>query len=43
VRDSAAANSMQISDIRFETIPEPTTALLGALGALGLVTRRRRA
>ena len=43
VRDAAAANSMQISDIRFETIPEPTTALLGALGALGLVTRRRRA
>ena len=43
VRDAAVANSMQISDIRFETIPEPTTALLGALGALGLVTRRRRA
>ena len=45
VKNAAAANSMQISEVQFNAtvVPEPSVALLGALGALGLVGRRRRA
>ncbi len=44
VRDEASANSMQISEITFDgtAVPEPGSVLLGALGAAGLLARRRR-
>ena len=44
VRDAAAANSMQIQDVQFYTIPEPSTwALLALAGmATAVVARRRR-
>ncbi len=40
---SAAAGSFSINDFTFngEVIPEPSSALLGALGVLGLLRRRR--
>jgi len=44
VRDSGAANSMQVSEIRLDgTVPEPTTFALLGLAAVGLAARRRRA
>ena len=45
VKNAGSANSMQISELQFDAtvVPEPSVALLGALGALGLVGRRRRA
>ncbi len=44
IRDSGAANSMQISEaiLTGEAVPEPSSFVLLGLGALGLVTRRRR-
>lgn len=43
VRDSVAANSMQLSEIQFDgvVIPEPGSTVLAAL-SLGLLLRRRR-
>ena len=41
VKDADAANSMQIAEIQFHGIPEPTTICLLGLGALGLLRRRR--
>ena len=42
VRDAATANSMQISEIGFDTtIPEPSALGLGGLAMLGLLRRRR--
>jgi hypothetical protein len=41
VKDSAAANSMQISEIQFYGIPEPATVCLLGLGGLALLRRRR--
>jgi len=44
VKNEVTANSMQISELQFQAtlIPEPSVALLGAAGALGLIARRRR-
>lgn len=44
VKNAATANSMQISELQFQAtiVPEPSVALLGAVGALGLINRRRR-
>jgi len=41
VKDSAAANSMQIGEIQFYGIPEPATVCLLGLGGLALLRRRR--
>ena len=41
VKDAVAANSMQIGDIQFYTVPEPS-ALTAALGGVGLLAARRR-
>ena len=41
LKDSGAANSMQIAEIQFYGVPEPTTICLLGLGALGLLRRRR--
>ena len=41
VKNAAAANSMQISEVQFDTIPEPSTGLLALIG-LGALARRRR-
>jgi hypothetical protein len=41
VKDADSANSMQIAEIQFQGIPEPTTICLLGLGALGLLRRRR--
>jgi uncharacterized protein (TIGR03382 family) len=43
VRDTATANSMQVSEIAFDTtaIPEPSALGLGGLALLGLLRRRR--
>jgi len=45
VKNEATANSMQISEVQFDAtiVPEPSVALLGLLGACGLIGRRRRA
>ncbi len=45
LRDTGAANSMQIGEVQFfgTVVPEPTTALLGLLGVGTLAVRRRRA
>lgn len=41
VKSASTANSMQIADIQFYTVPEPSAMLL-ALGAMALLTFRRR-
>ncbi len=42
LRDAAAANSMQIAEVEFLAVPEPTTlALLGLAGGALLMRRRR--
>ena len=41
VKDSAAANSMQIAEIQFYGVPEPATVCLLGLGGLALLRRRR--
>ena len=41
LKDGGAANSMQIAEIQFYGVPEPTTMCLLGLGALGLLRRRR--
>ena len=38
---SAGTISANISEFRIVSVPEPSTALLGAFGALGLLRRRR--
>lgn len=43
VKNATGANSMQISDIQFYTVPEPSTMALGLGGLALLATRRRRA
>lgn len=40
--NNGADESALISSISVDTIPEPSTALLGGLGVLGLLVRRRR-
>ena len=40
VRNAANANSMQIADVQFFTVPEPSAVALG-LGGLALLLRRR--
>lgn len=42
VRNAAGANSMQVSEIRLDAVPEPGTAGLLGLAAVGLAARRRR-
>jgi hypothetical protein len=44
VKNPGGANSMQLSEVTFDAtiVPEPSVALLGALGALGVAARRRR-
>ena len=42
VRNAAAANSMQIADIQFYAIPEPSGLVLGLGGLAMLASRRRR-
>lgn len=42
LRDSGAANSMQIAEIQLNSIPEPSTGLLSLLAATALLGRRRR-
>ena len=42
IRDTGAANSMQIAEAVLSTIPEPTSALMLGIGALGLAGFRRR-
>ncbi len=39
--DSSSSDFIFLDDITFTAVPEPSTALLGALGALGLLRRRR--
>lgn len=34
-------NSMQLANFQFDTVPEPSVALLGSLAVLGLMRRRR--
>lgn len=41
--DSGGPFTSFIDDVAFTTIPEPSAALLGSLGILGLLLRRRRA
>ena len=41
LKDSGAANSMQIGEIQFYGIPEPATICLLGLGGLSLLRRRR--
>ncbi len=43
VKDATIANSMQIAEIQFYGIPEPTTLGLLSLGGISLILRRRRA
>jgi hypothetical protein len=43
LRDGVAANSMQIAEVELlGTIPEPASLSLVAIGAVGLLARRRR-
>jgi hypothetical protein len=42
VRNAAGANSMQVSEIRLDAIPEPGTASLLGVAAIGFAARRRR-
>jgi len=41
VKDSAGANSVQIAEVQLSTIPEPSTAVLGALGLTFLAALKR--
>jgi MYXO-CTERM domain-containing protein len=41
VKDSGSANSVQIAEVQLNTIPEPSTAVLGALGLTFLAALRR--
>jgi hypothetical protein len=43
VKDAAGANSMQIADVQFYAVPEPSTIALGMLGlvAAGCIRRKR--
>jgi hypothetical protein len=43
VKDAAAANSMQIADVQFYAVPEPSTIAMGILGlvAAGCIRRKR--
>jgi hypothetical protein len=43
VKDAAAANSMQIADVQFYAVPEPSTIAMGMLGlvAAGCIRRKR--
>jgi hypothetical protein len=38
---TAASGGQPISGFQLAAVPEPSAALLGALGALGLLRRRR--
>ncbi|MGJ8725244.1 MAG: PEP-CTERM sorting domain-containing protein [Roseibacillus sp.] len=40
--ESAHINALEIGGLTATTVPEPSTALLGALAGLGLLARRRR-
>ena len=42
VKNAATANSMQISEVQFDTIPEPGSTALAIAGAGVVVLRRRR-
>lgn len=42
LKDADAANSMQIAEIQFTGVPEPTTICLLGLGGLSLLRRRKR-